>query len=50
MSLSLGRGSTERLIRGSEDGAPGGIVRALCDAGVNNPVFILEAADRVAEG
>ena len=48
-SLSLGRGSTERLIRGSKDDAPGGIVRALCDAGVNNPVFIIEAVDRVAE-
>ena len=37
----------ERLIRGSEGGAAGRIVEGLCEAGVSNPVFILEAVDRV---
>ena len=39
--------NVERLIRGSEYGAAGRIVEGLCEAGVNNPVFILEAVDRV---
>ena len=37
----------ERLVRGSAGGAAGRIVEGLCEAGVNNPVFILEAVDRV---
>ena len=40
--------NAERLIRGSEGGAAGRIVEGLCEAGVNNPVFILDAVDRVA--
>ena len=38
--------NAERLVRGSEGGAAGRIVEGLCEAGVNNPVFILEAVDR----
>ena len=39
--------NAERLIRGSAGGAAGRIVEGLFAAGVNNPVFILEAVDRV---
>ncbi len=39
--------NAERFVRGSEGGAAGRIVEGLCEAGVNNPVFILEAVDRV---
>ena len=39
--------NAERLIRGSEGAAAGRIVKGLCEAGVNNPVFVLEAVDRV---
>ena len=44
--VPLGGADLERLLRGSMDGA-GRIVRGLCQAGVSNPVFILEAVDRV---
>ena len=44
---TLEGGNAERLVRGSEGGAAGRIVEGLCEAGVNNPVFILEAVDRV---
>ena len=47
MCVSLEGANAERLIRGSEGGAAGRIVEGLCEAGVNNPVFILEAVDRV---
>ena len=44
--VPLGGEDIERLLRGSMDGA-GRIVEGLCEAGVSNPVFILEAVDRV---
>ena len=44
--VRLGGADLERLLRGSKDGA-GRIVEGLCEAAVNNPVFILEAVDRV---
>ena len=44
--VPLGGEDLERLLRGSTDGA-GRIVEGLCAAGVSNPVFILEAVDRV---
>ena len=46
--VPLGGEDLERLLRGSTDGA-GRIVEGLCAAGVSNPVFILEAVDRVDE-
>ena len=44
--VPLGGADLDRLLRGSMDGA-GRIVRGLCEAGVSNPVFVLEAVDRV---
>ena len=43
----LDKGNTERLIHGQEGDAPGRILQGLREAGVRNPVFILEAIDRV---
>ena len=44
--VPLGAADLERLLRGSMDGA-GRIVEGLCEAGVSNPVFILDAVDGV---
>ena len=44
--VPLGGADLERLLRGSMDGA-GRIVEGLCEAGVSNPVFILDAVDGV---
>ncbi len=46
--VPLGGEDLERLLGGSTDGA-GRLVEGLCAAGVSNPVFILEAVDRVDE-
>ncbi len=46
--VPLGGEDLERLLGGSTDGA-GRIVEGLCAAGVSNPVFIVEAVDRVDE-
>ena len=46
--VSLGKGNAECLIRGVENGVTGRIVQGLREAGVGNPVFILEELDRVA--
>ena len=43
-----GKGNAECLIRGVENGVTGRIVQGLHEAGVGNPVFILEELDRVA--
>ena len=43
----LGKGNPESLIRGVENGVTGRIVDGLCEAGVDNPVFVLEGLDRV---
>ena len=46
--VPLGKGNAECLIRGVENGVTGRIVEGLHEAGVGNPVFILEELDRVA--
>ena len=46
--VALGKGNAECLIRGVENGVTGRIVEGLHEAGVGNPVFILEELDRVA--
>ena len=43
----LGKGNPESLIRGVKNGVTGRIVDGLCEAGVDNPVFVLEGLDRV---
>ena len=45
--ITLDGANAERLICGSEGGPAGRIVEGLCETGVNNPVFILEAVDRL---
>ena len=45
--VTMDKGNTERLIHGQEGDAPGRILQGLREAGVRNPVFILEAIDRV---
>ena len=47
--VTLGNHNTERLLRGVEGDAAGRIVEVLREAGVNNPVFILEAIDQVEQ-
>ena len=47
VEVTLNGGNAESLLRGERDGAPGRIARSLHDAGVANPVFILDALDRV---
>ena len=47
--VTLGDHNAEHLIRGVEGDAAGRIVEDLREAGVNNPVFILEAIDRVEQ-
>ena len=49
VSVSLGGSPIGRLIRGAMSRRPGRVVEGLREAGVNNPVFILEAIDRVAD-
>ena len=44
--VTLGEDDTSVLIRGREDDAPGCILVGLREAGVRNPVFLLEAIDR----
>ena len=44
--VTLGEDDTPRRIRGREDDAPGCILHGLREAGVRNPVFLLEAIDR----
>ena len=44
--MTLGEDDTPRRIRGREDDAPGCILHGLREAGVRNPVFLLEAIDR----
>ena len=46
--VTLGENDTPRRLRGREDDAPGCILGGLREAGVRNPVFLLEAIDRVA--
>ena len=45
--VTLNGGNAESLLRGVRNGAPGRIARGLHDAGVANPVFVLDALDRV---
>ena len=45
--VTLNGGNAESLLRGERDGAPGRIACGLHNAGVANPVFILDALDRV---
>ena len=47
VQVMLGGQDAERLLHGAEDGGAGRIVEGLCEAGVNNLVFILEGIDRV---
>ena len=47
--VTLDSSNPERLLRGAEGGAAGCIVGGLREAGVNNPVFILEAVDHVEQ-
>ena len=47
--VTLGNHNAEHLIRGVEGDAAGRIVEGLREAGVNNPVFILDAVDRVEQ-
>ena len=49
VSVSLDGEATTRQIRGSCGTAPGCVVKGLREAGVNNPVFILEGIDEVGE-
>ena len=49
VSVSLDGEATERQIRGSSRGGPGCVVDGLREAGVNNPVFILEGIDEVSD-
>ena len=49
VQVALDGQDPERLLHGVEDGGAGRIVEGLCEAGVNNPVFILEGIDRVDE-
>ena len=48
--VTLDEHHTEQVIRGKETDAPGRIVRGLREAGVRNPVFILELLDEVKPG
>ena len=45
--VALDEHHTAQVIRGKESAAPGRIVRGLREAGVRNPVFILELLDEV---
>ena len=49
VSVSLAGKRTARLIRGFRSAGAGSIIGGLRGAGVNNPVFILEAVDRVPD-
>ena len=49
VSASLNGAETKRQLLGSHRHAPGWVVDGLCDAKVNNPVFILEGIDRVGD-
>ena len=49
MRVTLRDHNAERLLRGVEGNATGRIVEGLREAGVNNPVFIFEAVDRVEQ-
>ena len=46
--VTLGEDDTARRIRGREDDAPGCILGGLREAGVRNPVFLLEAIEAMA--
>ena len=47
--VTLGDHNAEGLLQGVEGDAAGRIVKGLREAGVNNPVFILEAIDQVEQ-
>ena len=47
VQVTLDGQDPERLLHGVEDGRAGRIVEGLCEAGVTNPVFVLEGIDRV---
>ena len=47
VGLSLDKGNADALIHGVRNGVAGRIVGGLREAGAGNPVFILEAIDRV---
>ena len=49
VAVSLDGGAIQRQIRGSSRGAPGCVVNGLREAGVNNPVFILEGIDEAGD-
>ena len=47
VEVTLGGQDVGRLIHGVDGGGAGRIIEGLCEAGVNNLVFVLEAIDRV---
>ena len=47
VQVALDGQDPERHLHGVEGGGAGRIVEGLCEAGVNNPVFVLEGIDRV---
>ena len=44
--VTLGKDDTTQRVRGHEDEGPGCILRGLREAGVRNPVFVIEATDQ----
>ena len=44
--VTLGKDDTTQRLHGRKDGVPGCILRGLREAGVRNPVFVIEAIDR----